>query len=467
MRLVRIIVNFWLLLSPLFAWGTTGNFFTITDIHFDPFDTCESKKSVCSLVVKLKTASVGQWRQLFERYELKALSTYGQDTNYALLKSSLNELKTLEIQKQPSFVLLIGDYLAHHYRDKYVLYSGDSSLDGYQSFVQKTMQFLTNELHATFPDTPVYLAIGNNDSYRGDYYSDPDGEFYSNMANLWSIFFMNASNKVAFLKSFPYAGYYAIAPPKSPNDRILILNSVLFSVKAHGPNVSIAAHEELKWLQKNLSQALLKHQRVWLVFHIPFGVDVYETFISGKLTSLWQPLYLNRFLFLMSQYASVVQGVFTSHLHMDGFSIVRNLLHKDIFDSYVPAISSQFGNNPAFKVYKYDLSGFDVTDFSTYYLYNPTQRWQLLYKFNETYQPQCKRCILINGMKKLQKNNDIAKFYKEYYAAGSNRQPIEKDPNSWPYYWCAIHNFKVSKYKACLSESSSRGKSKTLYRVKS
>lgn len=79
------------------------------------------------------------------------------------------------------------------------------------------MQFLTNEFHTTFPkNAHLSPAIGNNDSYGEDYYSKPEGDFYSDMANLWSFFLMSAANRASFLQTFPpYAGYYEIMPPGS------------------------------------------------------------------------------------------------------------------------------------------------------------------------------------------------------------------------------------------------------------
>ncbi|WP_251366176.1 hypothetical protein [Coxiella-like endosymbiont of Rhipicephalus sanguineus] len=48
-----------------------------------------------------------------------------------------------------------------------------------------------------------------------------------------------------------------------------------------------AVQKKLKWLKEILPQAVLQRQWVWLVFHIPFGIDVYKTLTSGKTTFLW------------------------------------------------------------------------------------------------------------------------------------------------------------------------------------
>ena len=101
------------------------------------------------------------------------------------------------------------------------------------------------------------------------------------------LLFIDPKNRTRFLQTFPYAGYYEITPPGSPDDKILILNSVLFSVKAKGPDIAAAAAQELAWLKQVLSEASANHQRIWLVFHISMGIDVYKTILSGATTWLW------------------------------------------------------------------------------------------------------------------------------------------------------------------------------------
>ncbi len=72
-------------------------------------------------------------------------------------------------------------------------------------------------------------------------------------------------------------------------------------------------------------------------FHIPFGIGVYKTLNSGKTTSLCQPDDLRQFLSFISEYSSVINGIFRSHLHMDGFSLVRNNLNEEILKKFLIA----------------------------------------------------------------------------------------------------------------------------------
>lgn len=434
-------------------------FLSISDVHFDPFATCETQNTndVCPIVTALMAAEVNQWPAVFEQYSSKKLAGYGTDTNYALLLSSLAEMRMLNDHYHPQFMLLIGDYLAHNFQQKYMLYSGNTSQQGYQSFVKKTMQFLTDEFHATLPTLPIYPVIGNNDSYRGDYISDPNGAFYRDTADAWLVFFANPINRLKFLQNFRYAGYYAVMPTSNSQARVLILNSVLFSMHAKGENIADAAEAQLSWLHQQLSQAQSLRQSVWLVFHIPVGIDAYNTSMTGTTTSFWQMPYTQTFLSLVNQYSSTITGIFTSHLHMDGFELLNSSAGATL-DSFTPSIAPSSGNNPGIKVFQYNHLSFVLNDFITYYLPldnastdTNKQSWQQLYDFNAIFQPQCQQCLLINGMHQLQKNNSLVSRFVQYFAVGTSTEPISK-PVNWPYYWCSISHFTVSDFQKCVDE---------------
>lgn len=437
------------------SFAHAAYFLSVTDVHFDPFATCEiqNNNNVCPIVSALMAAEAEQWPAIFEQFGTKKIAVYGTDANYELLVSSLNEMRALANQYHPQFMLLIGDYLSHDFRQKYILYSGNSSQQGYQLFVKKTMQFLTHEFHAALPALPIYPVIGNNDSYQGDYHSDPNGAFYRDTATMWLEFFVNPINRIKFLQNFRYAGYYAVMPTLNAQARILILNSVLFSAKARGENVPDAAQAQLSWLQQQLAQAKSLHQSVWLVFHIPVGIDPYSSILTGKTQSFWQAADTQRFLDLVQHYSPTITGIFTSHLHMDSFELF-NASSGGTFDSFTPSIAPSFGNNPGIKVFQYDNQRFLVGDFITYYLPLDagSPSWQLLYDANQHYQATCKEaCLLINGLRQLQENNALVPVVVRYYAVGASSQPINKSVN-WPYYWCSISHFTPSDFESCLNQ---------------
>lgn len=444
-------IIFFLLSSVVFCKPATNNFISLSDIHFNPFYTCHPDIQPCPIIEKLNAADVTQWQRIFTQYGSKEITHRYKHTNYPLLKSTLEEVKSIAKQQQTKFAIIIGDYLAHDYEQLYQKYSAKFSQKRYKSFVKKTLQFLTLEIRSALPSIPIYCDIGNNDSYHGDYYNDPKGLFYHDLAQSWSSLLLGKENKVNLLSTFPIAGYYSVTPPDSNDNRIILLNSVLFSKNARGNNIKRAANNELNWLKKKLRAAKAKKQHIWLVFHIPLGIDVYHTQQGGHVVTFWQSRYIRRFLAMLSQYTTTITGIFTGHLHMDAFELLNLNGNHEIFDSFTPSISPIFGNNPGFKNFYYYGNNFKVANFTLYYLPLDKQRWQTLYDFNKIYQPACNNCNLIDGMKKLHHNKpeSLIKHFKYYYPLASDRANINKELQSWPYYWCAIHNLTPHAYNRC------------------
>src|SRR4029077_17877800 len=146
----------------------TAQFLMISDLHFDPMADAK-------LVDRLAAADFDRWKEILESSPAKSPSRYGQDSNWPLLRSALEQTKGT--MPTPAFVLIPGDFLAHNFRREFDATAADHSDAAYRLFVRKTMQFVAMQLAATFPDTPILRALGNNDEVCGDYRRKPDGPF--------------------------------------------------------------------------------------------------------------------------------------------------------------------------------------------------------------------------------------------------------------------------------------------------
>jgi sphingomyelin phosphodiesterase acid-like 3 len=440
-----------------FAVNNKTAFIAFSDIHFNPFYTCQKNSLPCPIVIQLSVADFSQWHSIFRKYDT-TITTYRNDTNYGLLASALTVLGRQNKYAAPKFAIITGDFLGHDFKKNYQQYSSDLSEEGYRRFVKKTLQFLALEIQKTFPETPVYPVIGNNDSYGGDYAVAPSGRFFADFTNTWLPLLRNKQNQKDFSRQFPTAGYYVVSPPHEKSHRIIVLDTVLFSAYIKGGDES-AANVELAWLRQQLQAASAKHQKVWLVFHIPVGVDAYHTIRHFlHIPQLyWQPGYVKKFLEILDCYSSVVTGIITGHLHMDGFSLIKLASGEEIANSFVPAISPLFGNNPAFKIYEYNSHTFQLQDFKTYFLNlanndNIENTWRLEYDFNHLYQPDCAQCDLLQGMHRLTTHGSLAKAYRRYFAVSRDAQPITQ--GGWlPYYWCVIQHVTAADYKRCLKDN--------------
>ncbi len=343
-------------------------FLALADIHFDPFFSC-AKKIPCPLIQQLRQASSTEWSSIFERYDTSK-PLYRRDTNYTLLKSVLSATKKISEKQNIQFVLILGDFLGHDYRDEYRKYSNDDSAEGYQAFVRKTFAFLTDELAANFKTIDVYMVVGNNDSYQGDYVSNPQGIFFKETATRWSTLIKNKMNRETMRKQFANAGYYAVELSKKDHLQLIVLNSNLFSRKERGRHISKGVNDEMQWFHQTLMSMKEKKQKAVIVMHIPESIDVYAThrFRLFTLFELWKSEYIKRFEKELNQFAESIVGILTAHLHSD-WSQMQILENGDEIPlSGVPAVSPIFGNQPGFKIYNYSLKNQRLNAGMTYVL---------------------------------------------------------------------------------------------------
>jgi len=80
-------------------------------------------------------------------------------------------------------------------------------------------------------------------------------------------------------------GIYNMPHPVVPGVRVISLNTAFFSYRYQpasfsqgcAPVASNAANDLLAWLESNLGAARQAHEKVWLLFHVPPGIDVAAT----------------------------------------------------------------------------------------------------------------------------------------------------------------------------------------------
>lgn len=337
------------------AAETTFNFLTLADIHFDPFITCNQNISApCPLIVELRHVPVKQWDDIFAKYEKQYFPSH-QDSNHFLTNAAFAIAKQITQEKKPLFILVLGDLLGHDFPKRYRKYSADTSRQGYQQFVKKVFNYLTERLQQSFAAQDVFLIVGNNDSYHNDYMVYTHSHFFNDLAQ-FSKSLMQQS--ISATSRFKEAGYYAY---EMSSIKILVLNSVLFSNKARGPNLPLAAERQLKWLNQELISAKEKQQKVLLAMHIPPAIDIY---IGGHiylftLKNLWKTAYIKEFDQQIQKYANQIIGIFVGHLHQD-WSQFLTLDKSQVPLFGTPAISPIFGNAPSMKLYSYRLPSFTL-----------------------------------------------------------------------------------------------------------
>jgi sphingomyelin phosphodiesterase acid-like 3 len=426
--------------------NNTAAFMSISDIHFDPFLACQNV-SPCPLINELENSPASQWHTILAMMDTSK-PQYKQDSNFVLLESALSEFKHTADLTHPKFVLVLGDMLAHAYLDKYQEFSADKSAAGYQEFVKKTEAFLAFEFAATFPTQDVYRAVGNNDSYQGDYVSDVRGAFFKDTGLNWSALIKDQTNRASMLHDFINAGYYAVTIQSDV--RLLVLNTNLFAVKAKG-DLNTAALLELEWLHQQLVTAGRMHQQVLIAMHIPAGIDVYNTLKTSQVVDFWTTDYTQRFVAELKEHAQNIMGILPAHLHSDFFQILDHGYSKAIPISATPSISAVNGNNPAFKVFRINTDALQLQDYSVIFdALNTDPGWNQEYDFNDVYQPGCKNCQLVTGMQLLSPGpSPLVTSYQDFYDTQMHSSSITAKYH--PYYWCQVKALTQVDYQSCLT----------------
>lgn len=420
------------------------SFITLADLHFDPFYSCEKTNKRCSIIDKLNSHPVSEWKNIFEQ-ENKEKSIYKKDTNYFLFKSLLITLKERNNDERPKFVLLLGDLLAHNYQLNYRKYTSDFSEEKLKDFIQKTIQFMLNQLKNTFPGVDIYSVVGNNDSYTHNN-STPD--FYKDTAKIWSQTIRKKEIRIKIKNDFSKnGGYYALNISK--NIRLIILNTTFF---AQGLGLSEEAKLEWSWLGRELAFAHERQKKVIIGLHIPCSVDAYTSIIKNKTVTLWNVSDTQIFLNLLEKYGAEIIAIFSGHLHADCYNLInfkRKTKKIPVFG--IPSISPLYGNNPGFKVFLYSNNSQEMKKYFTYYYHLDAliPKWKIAYDSNNLYKGVSYSNTLVKNMDQIDKKGELASYYKYFYMLGKNSQPISKE-NNWLLYFCAIRNIMPQAYENCI-----------------
>ena len=426
--------------------GRQGTIISVSDIHFDPLLTTD--KAVSD---KIKNSGYLRWREIYSSSSDKHISRFPEETNYNLLASTLVEMK--QACPAPDFILFSGDLLAHRFAKYHTeVFSGNER--AFRAFVKETLKFIGTEFHRTFPSVHVVFTLGNNDSYE-DYKIEPSGSFLHDTMNLYFTDYLKAgpTRLNSFASTFKSGGNYAFFPTVSSANRVLSMNDIFFSKNnCHNDY----GWQQLKWLEKQLKAAKKNKQNVWIVFHIPPGVDAWSTVTKRDTVAYWDVLhkdrdsrtFTDRFQELVQTYSPIIKGIFSGHTHMDHFRLIFDKSHNPLAYVHItPAISPEFGNNPGFQVLTYDAGSFSVADFDTYYYDGAA--WKEEYDFDSTYHKApydaSNLAAIYNHL-----SDDAAlrrPFVDNYDVHNQQENPIT-DKN-WKAYWCGIGSLTVDDFNAC------------------
>jgi sphingomyelin phosphodiesterase acid-like 3 len=449
------------------ARNAGGRLLIASDVHFNPM-------ADPGLVADLAAAGPSQWEAILQRSKVTAFSPYGQDPNWWLLQSGLDAM--VRTEPHPALVIFTGDLLAHNFHQIYSGITHDSDPNHYAAFVLKTVDFIALEFRKRFAASKILITPGNNDQYCQDYSIAANGQFLDDTAERARNL---AKEGQPFSASWKALGSYSVEHPTLHGLRILSLNTIFWSARYGAANFrdgcatfsSTAANDLLKWLESQLAEAERSHEEVWLMFHIPPGIDGWATThhrdgapmsCASSVVPMWTPEWTAGFDSLLERYHDTVVASFAGHTHADDFRVIGASGVRPQFVLIDPAISPIYDQNPGFRIVNFRSDG-TLADQTTYYLTNLKQaggktpgHWTREYRFTRRWKVQQLDGASLAKISGEITNTDAARAqWWRFYMVSSNAEQLSARDVKGLY--CAIDGLTKEGYESCFCTAGEAG----------
>ncbi|HTX42207.1 MAG TPA: metallophosphoesterase [Acidobacteriaceae bacterium] len=442
----------------------------ISDIHFDPFHDPGKARSLADEPASAWAAVLSRpdspdEAEAFARMQ-KTCHARGVDTPYLLLQSAVAAMRASELH--PSFVTITGDLIAHDFSCRYATAGLDAK--NYESFVEKTIEFVAGQLRAAYPGVPVYISTGNNDSACGDYRFDPGSSFEQAFMRLVRDSLPPAVRATFRAEDGNDGSYSVMMAAPVAHTRLIVLNDVYDSPKYRtcgGAADPAPAAAQLAWLSRELQQAQTRNERVWVMGHIPPGVNAYATLskiddVCGR-GDVDMFLTSDQLVDLLAQYAPELRLVLFAHTHMDEFRLLRlndasTAPAHAVAVKLVPSISPVNGNNPAFTLAYIDPATAVLENYAVIAASNQTgigTTWTQEYDYADVYhEPDFSPASLENLMTEFRSDPHAQsaasrEYIRDYYVGDRSR---ELSP-FWPEYVCSLDHLTAKGFAACVCQT--------------
>jgi sphingomyelin phosphodiesterase acid-like 3 len=327
----------------------------------------------------------------------------------------------------PPVVVVTGDLLEHHITRR------DSA---------PVAVAIAQRLGRAFPHAQFLLALGNEDSACGDYALAPDATFLHAVAAAWGPLINRRGAAPKFMRTFVHDGFYTATLPVAGLHAIVI-DDVYWSPRyragcGKAGNVVNGAFTELESALHALPGP------VWVLFHIPPGIDTFSTALISKRTVLvpfLRPDLRDRFTADLSNehIALAVAG----HTHKFSYRIVDASGPHPVPMLLVPAVSPIFYNRPAFLTAEVTNGGtlrnVEVTSYRR-------GRWSNIGGMPSLGVDDFSGKALVELHARLESDAALRPVFERLYNAGA---PSEITESNWPIYWCAATAFGTTPFRNC------------------
>ncbi len=448
--------------------GQTVPVLMLSDLHFDPFHDPVK-------VAELAAAPISGWDAILGRADSpnmaadfasiqQACGARGVDSDYRLLVAALltaQQQASPASGKSASFVTVTGDLLVHNFDCRYDVAMHHQGGD-YAPFAEKTANYVMLKVETAFARMPVYFANGNNDSSCGDYRMDVNDRYLKATSRSVMEGLRGASEAEVkrARQTYEEAGNFAVTLKLPHRTRLLVLNDIYLSAKysgCAGKKDGAGAEAAIAWLDRELKAAKADGEGVWVVGHIPPGVDAYATLsklqnicTSGRVTMFLES---DRLAETLERHADVVRLGLFAHTHSDEVRLLQGAAGK-VPVKLVSSVSPVNGNRPSFTLAQADIRTGKLVDYTVFVSQNETGvgvPWPREYSFRTAYrEPDFSGSAVAELVGRLQADRTGAgrasRTYERLFAPGVLPVLILV----WPRYGCALSNVTEDTFKACI-----------------
>jgi len=349
--------------SKLFVW--------FADLHADPYYGSAGQQ--CSKIDPSTTASHSH-------------GIIGCDPPATLMESAISAAADILAKRdiQPTFVLNTGD-IVRHAEDQM-----PSPADNISDIVKNVAAMHSRGFPHLGPEEFVLVPMGNTDTPQA-YGLEVDNNEPKNawLTRLASSFVdagtLPSSSELE--QSYSYGGYCRF---EVGGLTVLSLNTVIYSVK-HTPRTDPLPEDpfqQFMWLRGQLAAAAAENRKVWIVGHIPLGLEVpgYE----DKFIQNWHTEYADRYRKLVSDkvLGSCIAAQLFGHVHANEFRMIPGSPPDAGPILLSGALSPIYGNYPSFHIVEYNATSGALLNMELYWTDLPAtgeMKWQFGYDFVGTF----------------------------------------------------------------------------------
>lgn len=459
--------------AALPAAAQTAPVMMLSDIHFDPFRDP-------GRFTQLAAAPAERWEAILSAPAaaaqqsaldklLAACPARGVDTDWPLFAASLQAERAR--MPHPAFITVSGDLMAHQFECRYRALGGKP--EAYAAFAAKTVAFVAGRLRQSFPGVPLYIALGNNDSGCGDYREDPESVFLQRSAA--SLGELTGRQAAQVRHEASRLGDWSVElPAPFSHARLIVLQDIFASSHyktCANEDDSTAAAEQNNWLRDQLQKARKQKQNVWVMAHVPPGVDLYATVAHARDVCAGQQPILFESSSAMEQtleaFHDVIRlGVF-GHTHMDEIRVIGQS-PQTVVIKVVPSISPINGNLPSFTVAQVETATATLKDYAVYAAANPegSGRWEQEYRFSESFhQPEFTAATaepLLKGfLEDKESKSPETLAYQQHFFSGPGGKHALLLRLAWPQYVCSVRYPEQDEFRRCACGAEAKSKSKS------